>query len=225
MLTGISWPVMIFLRRLSGFFGRIKDADSLDFASVLLYFTSLWASVATKVISSGDNSQKTPDNTSLSSSFPVAKRVLLMAWESREEVSSMEVVLSRPGTRGYSSLLWPASLYLPSPAEISIPWLSSLIVNETGISANVFNVSTRIFAGMAILPFWSALSGFNVTLMVVSRSEEVIVSASSFRSNRKSSRIGKVLLVLITPIMDCRFLSKRELETMNFITASFLFYI
>src|ERR1035437_387222 len=57
--------------------------------------------------------------------------------------------------------------------------------------------------------------------MVVSRSEEVIVSASSFRSKRKSSRMGNVLLVLITPIMDCRFFSKRELETMNFITVSF----
>ena len=90
------------------------------------------------------------------------------------------------------------------------------------MSAKVFRVSTKILAGIAILPLWSTLSGLSVTLMVVSKSDAVIINASSCKSKRKSSKIGSVLLLLITPIMDCRFLSNRELETMNFIFVCFL---
>jgi len=52
---------------------------------------------------------------------------------------------------------------------------------------------------------------------VVSRSEAVIFNVSSLISKRKSSRIGSVLFELNTPPMDCKFLSNKLLDTMNFI--------
>ena len=39
----------------------------------------------------------------------------------------------------------------------------------------------------------------------------------SFSSKRKSSRMGRVLLALITPMIPCRFFSSSVLDTINFI--------
>ena len=92
------------------------------------------------------------------------------------------VVSSNNGVRGYSSLLWPESLYFPSPAEISIIRLAGLMEKAMGISGNVFKVSTRILAGMAMLPVSSDLSGCMVARIVVSRSDAVMVNDSSDNS-------------------------------------------
>jgi hypothetical protein len=88
------------------------------------------------------------------------------------------------------------------------------------MSENVFSVSSNIFAGMVTAPDSSALVSEMETVMVVSRSDAVTNSCSSLSSNRKSSRIGKVLEELITPLRADRFLNKTELDTMNFILQS-----
>ena len=126
-------------------------------------------------------------------------------------------VPSRAGDCGNSSLLCPLNLYFPSPAEISTSNDSGLISNTTGISENVFRVSSSIFAGMVTEPGSSALVSGMETVMVVSRSDAVTNNKSSFSSNKKSSRIGRVLDELITPLRADRFRSNTELDTINFI--------
>jgi len=192
------------------------------FASVLLYRTSLWASVATKAISSLLSSQNTPDITGLNSSFPAANKVLLNAFLKTSELKVIVVASSMVGLTGNSSLLWPVSLNLPSPAEISIARVSLSMLIVIGTSANVFNVSNNSLAGMVTNPGSSAISNCTLTDIVVSRSEAVIVNVFSFNSNKKSSRIGRVLLGFITPLIICRFLNSTELDTINFILVFYL---
>ena len=50
-----SSPLMLFLRRFSGFLGKINEAFPFAVKSVLEYRTNLCASVATKVMSSSLN--------------------------------------------------------------------------------------------------------------------------------------------------------------------------
>ena len=68
-----------FFNKFKGLLGRMNEVVLSDLASNLLYLTNLWASVATKVISSVPSSQYTPLITGRRSSFPVAKIVLLIA--------------------------------------------------------------------------------------------------------------------------------------------------
>jgi len=91
-----------------------------------------------------------------------------------------DVVSSITGIFGNSSLLWPVNLYLPSPADISMPKFSLSILNVTGISEKVFNVSIKIFAGIATIPGSSDFVVGMVTVIVVSRSDAVIDRSSSF---------------------------------------------
>ena len=113
--------------------GSMKEAEVSAFASFRVYLTSLWASVATKMISSGESWQNMPERTSLSSSLPVAKIVFVIAFDSTPEGMVMEVGASSGGVRGYSSLRWPLSLYFPSPADISTSSVPRSIEKETGI--------------------------------------------------------------------------------------------
>ncbi|KFC58666.1 hypothetical protein FEM08_25290 [Flavobacterium gilvum] len=53
--------------------------------------------------------------------------------------------------------------------------------------------------------------------MVVSKSDAETVNSLLFNSNKKLSRIGKVLLLLITLPKTCNCFNKYELDTINFI--------
>jgi hypothetical protein len=57
-----------------------------------------------------------------------------------------------------------------------------------------------------------------VVVIVVSRSEAEIVRSFPFTSNKKLSRIGKVLEEFSTPLSDRRFFRSEELETINFMS-------
>ena len=81
MLTLVSWAASIFFRRFRGFLGSINEAEDSALESYLVYLTSLCASVATKIMSSAESWQNTPERTSLSSSLPVAKIVFVIAFE------------------------------------------------------------------------------------------------------------------------------------------------
>ena len=63
----------------NAFLGIINSAVADAVTSVRVYFTSLCASVATKVNPSVENWKNTPLITGRKSSFPEAKRVALMA--------------------------------------------------------------------------------------------------------------------------------------------------
>ena len=68
----------------------------------------------------------------LNSSFPVAKRVLLMADESTREGILVWDEESIDGKLGNSAPLWPASLNLPFSELISIPYDDSSIKKVSG---------------------------------------------------------------------------------------------
>src|SRR5690606_9450012 len=184
--------------------------------SVLLYFTNLWASVATNVISSLFNSKNTPDITGLSSSFPVAKRVLLMAFSMMSALIFMVDGFSISGVLGNSSPFKPLSLYLPSSEVISIPKSFSSMVNVGGWLGKVFKVSNNNFAGIASTPF-SLDSMVNLVDIVVSKSDAVTVDSPFRISNIKLSKLGSVLFVLNTPLICCNFSNETVLVTINFI--------
>jgi len=82
-------------------------------------------------------------------------------------------------------------------ALISIVLLSVLL-KVNGCSENVFKISVNSFADMAILS--TEVDSISISeVMVDSRSEELKVSLLLFISNKKLSRIGRVLVELITP--------------------------
>src|SRR5690606_5408815 len=74
---------------------------------------------------------------------------------------------------------------------------------------------------MQTIPF-SVLSTSSLEAIVVSRSEAETVSDFPSRLNRKLSKIGRVLLLLIIPPKTCSCFNKYELDTMNFI--EYLFF-
>ena len=76
-------------------------------------------------------------------------------------------------------------------------------------------MSINIFAGIAIKPS-SLDSTVNFVLIVVSRSEANIVRSEPEISNRKLSKIGRVLFELRTPLIKESCLSKEALETIKF---------
>ena len=77
-------------------------------------------------------------------------------------------------------------------------------------------MSVKIFDGIAIFPL-SLDSTSKVVEIVVSKSEPVIVNWLPSNSNKKLSRIGKVLLELITPPIKLTFFNNVLLDTINFI--------
>src|ERR1700734_2907310 len=77
--TLVSLPIKMFFNRLRGFLPMITALSAVPPAKGLLYFTSLCASVATKVTSVGAKLQNTPDITGRRSSLATAKMVLLIA--------------------------------------------------------------------------------------------------------------------------------------------------
>jgi hypothetical protein len=76
-------------------------------------------------------------------------------------------------------------------------------------------------AGMAIIPE-SFDSTFIVVVIVVSRSDADMVRSFPLTSNRKLSRMGRVLDEFSTPFSDKRFLSSVELETINFMSVLYV---
>ena len=79
MVTSLSEPPKIPFNKFKGFFGIMNSAVWSAVTSVLVYFTSLWASVATKVKLCVLNWKKTPLITGRKSSFPAAKIVFEIA--------------------------------------------------------------------------------------------------------------------------------------------------
>ena len=69
----------MFFNKFNGFLGIINSVTSSEVTSVLVYFTNLWASVATNVKLSGLNWKNTPLITGRKSSFPAANIVLEIA--------------------------------------------------------------------------------------------------------------------------------------------------
>ncbi|MNQ58526.1 hypothetical protein D3C85_727350 [compost metagenome] len=116
---------------------------------------------------------------------------------------------------GNSSPAAYANAYFPELELISTVLLSST-VKVKGCSGNVFKISSKSFAGTATLPLLLE-SIDNVADIVVSRSEAETVNASLSSSNKKLSKIGNVLLLLITLPKTCNCFNKYELDTINFI--------
>ena len=61
------------------------------------------------------------------------------------------------------------------------------------------------------------------TRITVSKSVAIIFSFLSSISNKKSSKIGKTVLVLITPAICCKCFKREEEDTINFIIPLYLF--
>ena len=75
-------------------------------------------------------------------------------------------------------------------------------------------------AGTATFP-WLVESISKVAVIVVSKSEAETFNWLLSNSKRKLSRIGKVLLLLITLPKTCNCFNKYELDTINFIILYF----
>src|SRR5574344_2058957 len=181
---------------------------SLVFTELLLYLTSLWASVPTKVILSSFNSQKIPIIFGLSSSLPVAKIVFeiafckMFAGISKLRLSSIVLAC------GYSSPLKQCPLYSPSAAEnlmLALP-SSSIMANTIGVSDINLSVSNNVLEGTATEPSPSTLFKSITALIVQSKSEAVTVNLSPLIVNKKLSKMGILLLLLNTPLIALRFL-------------------
>ena len=141
----------MFFNRFKGFLGIINSASVEALISFLLYLTSLWASVATKVKLSELNWKNTPLITGLKSSFPEAKIVEFMALAK----TLLEILV----LDGLSKVIvlgnWSPSVY----AKAYLPWfelistvLFSSTVNVRGCSGKVFKVSIKSFDGIATDP-------------------------------------------------------------------------
>ena len=77
-------------------------------------------------------------------------------------------------------------------------------------------VSIKIFAGIAMLPS-SFDSTCNSTITDVWRSEAVIKRLPPSISNKTFSKIGTTGFEVITPLIELRFFSKYDEETIKFI--------
>src|ERR1700761_2538923 len=128
---------------------------------------------------------------------------------------------STTGILGKSSPFSPFSLYLPSPAFISIANVLSSTEKLTGCSGNDFKVSSNMRDGMAILPFSFDSTGSEV-VMLVCKSVEEMVRLPSLISNKKFSKIGKTVLLLNAPLTACNCFNKVEVETINLILSELI---
>src|SRR5689334_18017314 len=134
---------MADLRRFNGLRGTMKESVLGHLTSVLLYLTSLWASVATHCIPFLSSSKKTPVITGRRSSLLVAKIVLLIAVTRAAADMVNEVVSSAAGSFGKLSGFSPITLYFPLSLVISTPKFLS-IVKVRGWSGIFFKESIRI---------------------------------------------------------------------------------
>ncbi len=89
----------------------------------------------------------------------------------------------------------------------------------SGCSGKLFTVSNSMRAGIAAVVA-SLLSTFNVVVMVVSKSDAVMVSWPELNSTRKWSKMGKVLFDWITPLTVWSARNNWPLDTINFILQS-----
>tara|TARA_B100000945_G_C20423774_1_gene619321 strand:+ start:2658 stop:2987 length:330 start_codon:yes stop_codon:yes gene_type:complete len=104
--------------------------------------------------------------------------------------------------------------YFPLLELISRILLS--IEKVSGCSGNDFKTSINNFAGIAILVMIvDSIIIFDDR--VVSKSDDVIVRSLLFISNKKLSKIGRVLFVFKIDPKICRFFSNFEEDIMNFI--------
>ena len=145
----------------------------------------------------------------------VANNVLLIAVSKDVALISKEVVSSALGSLGKLSGFSPITLYLPLSLVISIAKFLS-ILKVSGWSPIFFKESIRIRAGIQTLPV-SLASISNCTRITVSRSVATTVNLFFSTSNKKSSRIGRTVFVLITPEMCCNCFKSTEELAMNFI--------
>src|SRR5690554_671278 len=99
--------------------------------------------------------------------------------------------------------------------------LLSVVEKVSGCSAKVFNVSNSNLAGMQILPV-TLLSTSILEEIVVSKSDAEMLSSLLSKDNKKLSKIGMVLLLLIIPPNTCKCFSKYVLETINFMNSYFI---
>src|SRR5690606_13282958 len=116
----------------SAFLGNINEVGLWLPISFRRYRTSLCASVATNVTDCSANCTSTPAMAGRNSSLLTAKMVLLIASDNTDAGMLTVEALSTTGIFGKSSAFSPLSLYLPSPALISIAsvWVST--ENATG---------------------------------------------------------------------------------------------
>ena len=78
---------------------------------------------------------------------------------------------------------------------------STLKVN--GMSGNALRMSRSIFAGTAMDPVSSVLTS-SLVVMVVSKSLAEITASPGPNSNKKLSKMGRVLLLFNTPLREER---------------------
>src|ERR1700710_28964 len=142
--------------------------------------------------------------------------VLFMASAQTEAGKFTDDAFSTTGIFGKSSPFSPLSLYLPSPAFISIAKVLSSTEKLTGCSGNDFKVSSKMRDGMAIRPF-SLASTVKEVVILVCKSVAEMVKFPSFISNKKFSSIGNTVLLLSAPLTDCNCLSNVDVETINLI--------
>src|ERR1700760_480300 len=153
-----------------------------------------------------------------SSSLLTANMVLFIASAKTDAGKFTDDAFSTTGILGKSSPFSPLSLYLPSPAFISIANVRSSTEKLTGCSGNDFKVSSNIRDGIAILPFSFDSTG-NDVVMLVCRSVEEMVRLPSLISNKKFSNIGKTVLLLNAPLTACNCFNNVDVETINLIVA------
>ena len=201
--------------KFSGFLGTIKVSFCGQLTSVLLYFTRRCASVATQVRLVLSSSKNTPVMAGLKSSLLTANKLLFIAVTRADEVMVNELASSATGSFGKLSGFSPITLYLPLSLVSSIPKFLS-ILNVRGCSGIFFRESIKILAGIHTLPL-SLASTSKCTFITVSKSVATTVSLFLSISNKKSSKIGNTVLLLITPFICCNCFSKADEDTMNFI--------
>ena len=94
--------------------------------------------------------------------------------------------------------------------------LFSKIENVSGWSGYDLTISINNLAGTAIFE-WIEESIEIFDVNAFSRAEDVINNSQLSISNKKQSRIGKVLLLFRIDPKTCKFLSKLSEEIINFI--------
>jgi hypothetical protein len=151
-----------------------------------------------------------------SSSLLTAKMVLLIASAKTDAGRFTDEAFSTTGIFGKSSPFSPLSLYLPSPALISMAKVVSSTEKVTGCSGSDFKVSSKMRDGIAMRPFYFA-SKVKEVVMLVCKSVAEMVKFPSFISNKKFSSMGSTVLLLNAPLTDCNCLSNVDVETINLI--------
>src|SRR6201996_2953524 len=100
--------------------------------------------------------------------------VLLIASAKTDAAKLTEDAFSTVGIFGKSSPFSPLSLYLPSPALISIAKVASSTEKATGCSGNDFKVSSKMREGIAMRPFSLASTVKDVVMLVCKSVAEMV---------------------------------------------------